>query len=256
MNGTERRAAFIKRAEAFLGCNEYDGSHRKIIDIYNANKPAGYYTMTYSDPWCSAFVSAVSADCGLTDIIPMECGCERHIELFKSLGVWREDESSVKPQPGDIVFYNWDYSGSGDNTGFADHVGIIAAVSGDTLTVIEGNMSNKVGYRSINRLHGNIRGFALPAFGEGGGTVITVPEAVPPALCTVELPVLREGDAGESVKALQLLLIGRGFSCGPDGADGELGKNTRKAVLGFQGRKNLEADGIAGRDTWSALHGV
>ncbi len=27
---------------------------------------------------------------GMTDIIPTECGCEKHIELFKKLGAWQE----------------------------------------------------------------------------------------------------------------------------------------------------------------------
>ena len=38
---------------------------------------------------CSTFASAVAIAAGLTDIIPTECGCEKHIALFKALGSWQ-----------------------------------------------------------------------------------------------------------------------------------------------------------------------
>ena len=43
------------------------------------------YAANYEDSWCSIFASVVSIQCGLTDIIPTECGCEPHIELFKEI---------------------------------------------------------------------------------------------------------------------------------------------------------------------------
>ena len=87
------------------------------------------------------------------------------------------------------------------------------------------------------------------------------PSALDPAFRTpnsalVPLPVLRYGDVSEAVRAAQLLLCGRGLSCGPDGADGELGPNTLGAVRAFQRSRGLTPDGAVGRDTWSALLGV
>ena len=66
---------------------------------------------------------------------------------------------------------------------------------------------------------------------------------------------LRKGDVGENVKALQLLLIGKGFNCGACGADGDFGAATEAAVIAFQQKFGLAADGIAGRDTMSVLLG-
>lgn len=70
------------------------------------------------------------------------------------------------------------------------------------------------------------------------------------------LPMLQRGDMGESVKALQILLNGRGCSCGVYGADGDFGPATEAALLAFQRRNDLEADGICGNATWAALLGV
>jgi hypothetical protein len=71
--------------------------------------------------------------------------------------------------------------------------------------------------------------------------------------CSVKLPVLQIGDCNGYVSALQALLIARGCSVGPDGADGDFGNNTRLALIAFQRRKDLDQDGVAGPITWDAL---
>lgn len=87
MTEKELRQKVVDTAVSYLGCKEANGSHRKIIDLYNSHKPlARGYAVKYTDAWCSTFASAVAIACGLTDIIPTECGCERHIDLFKKLG--------------------------------------------------------------------------------------------------------------------------------------------------------------------------
>lgn len=70
------------------------------------------------------------------------------------------------------------------------------------------------------------------------------------------LPLLRNGSRGVSVKAMQLLLIGYGYSCGGYGADGIFGTATDSAVRGFQKDMGLAADGYCGPDTWARLLGV
>ncbi|MEU0671462.1 protein kinase [Streptomyces sp. NPDC006172] len=61
------------------------------------------------------------------------------------------------------------------------------------------------------------------------------------------------GDTGKRVAQVQCMLIRRGYDVGGDGADGVFGPDTENAVRGFQGARGLEADGIVGRETWSAL---
>jgi hypothetical protein len=73
---------------------------------------------------------------------------------------------------------------------------------------------------------------------------------------TLSFNYLRKGDKGEDVEAVQNLLIARGYSCGPDGADGNFGTNTDKAVRAYQTDCEIEVDGIVGADTMSRLLGV
>jgi hypothetical protein len=82
----------------------------------------------------------------------------------------------------------------------------------------------------------------------------TEPTPAPVTLpCYIKLPELQRGDKGEYVKALQFLLNGRGSSVGVYGADGDFGPATEAAVLAFQRRNSLEADGIVGNATWQKL---
>lgn len=159
------RQAFIAEAEKWLGCNEEDGSHKPIIDLYNSHEPlAQNYIVQYTDSWCATFVSAVAIQCSLTDIIPTECGCQRQTELFKNLDRWEEDDDYL-PSPGDIIYYSSGGSKeSGDNEGWSDHVGIVVSVEGKTITTIEGNYGDKVTYRTIKVEDPLIRGYGLPDF--------------------------------------------------------------------------------------------
>lgn len=167
MTEQEMRVKVVSIAQSYIGCNERDGSHKKIIDLYNSHKPlARGYAVKYTDAWCSTFASAVAIQAGLTNIIPTECGCQKHIELFKKLGSWQENDAHV-PSPGDYIFYDWQDSGVGDNKGAADHVGIVEKVAGNTITVIEGNYSNAVKRRTLAVNGRYIRGYGVPKYGDG-----------------------------------------------------------------------------------------
>lgn len=72
-------------------------------------------------------------------------------------------------------------------------------------------------------------------------------------LTVTGLPLLRYGGKGECVRSAQLLLIGRGYSCGVCGADGEIGQGTYNAVIAFQKAKELNTDGVIGPLTWYKL---
>lgn len=171
------RARVVNRAVSYIGCKESDGSHKKIIDLYNSHKPlARSYAMQYTDAWCATFGSAVAIAEGLTDIIPTECGCEEQIKLFKALGRWVEDDAYV-PSPGDYIFYDWDDNGSGDDTGWSDHVGIVVSVTGSTIRVIEGNKSDAVGYRDISVNGRYIRGYGVPDYESKAGAAAPAPSA-------------------------------------------------------------------------------
>lgn len=70
-------------------------------------------------------------------------------------------------------------------------------------------------------------------------------------MCSVSLPVLRKGSKSGYVAAAQDLLTMRGYPCGE--IDGDFGVKTHAAVLKFQNKKKLKADGIIGKNTWTVL---
>lgn len=162
-------------ARGWLGCKESNGTHKKIIDVYNAHKPlARGYKVKYTDSWCATFVSACAIKVGYTDIIPLECSCNQMINGFKKIGRWCEDDAHV-PSPGDVIFYDWQDSGKGNNKGSSDHVGIVEKVEGSTITVIEGNKNDAVGRRKLQINGRYIRGYGLPKYDANATNTSTTP---------------------------------------------------------------------------------
>ncbi len=161
------RESLVAQAKAWIGCNESDGSHKKIIDVYNGHRPlARGYKVKYTDAWCATFVSACAIKTGMTDIIPTECGCGEMVKLFQKLGAWDENDARI-PNVGDVIFYDWQDSGKGDNIGNPDHVGIVEKVSDSTITVIEGNKNDAVGRRVLKVNGQYIRGYGVPKYDAG-----------------------------------------------------------------------------------------
>ena len=243
----------LQQARAWIGLKESDGSHKKIIDIYNTmspNLPRGY-KLRYTDAWCAGTISALAVACNATDIIPTECSCYYMIEKAKAMGIWVESDAH-RPTPGDIIMYDFDDSGKGENTGSPDHVGLVEEVTGDNMVVIEGNYSNSVKRRPIEVNGRYIRGYIVPNYAAEKAT-----EAAPKkeAGVTVELSVLRKGSEGDQVKAVQRMLYALGYNVGP--VDGDFGSKTDAAVRAYQKKKNgLTVDGIVGQQTWNKLLGI
>lgn len=82
------------------------------------------------------------------------------------------------------------------------------------------------------------------------------PKPAPQVPVITGLPLLKMGAMGDSVRAMQILLMGYGYTLGIYGADGDFGAVTRKAVQEFQYEHDLEDDGEVGNLTWAKLLGV
>lgn len=165
MTEQELRQKVVDTASEWLGTVEGSAGHARLLEIYNSQDPLPRGTRMRSDwPWCAAFVSAVSVQCGLTDIMPTEMSCPLMIQKYQNLGRWVEDDAYI-PAIGDVIFYDWDDSGSGDCTGTADHVGIVTAVLGKiALLIVEGNCDDQVMERHIAPNARYIRGYGIPDF--------------------------------------------------------------------------------------------
>lgn len=259
MTEQQLRQAVVDTILGWVGCNEADGSHKKIIDIYNSHKPlARGYALKYTDAWCAGTVSAVAIVNNITDIMPTEVGVGKMIDLYKKLGRWMESDGYT-PQLGDVCMYAWSDDGSGECTSGADHVGIVTKVSGTTFWVTEGNYSDSVKTRTMQVNGRYIRGFGLPDYaGKATGVASSMPEIndadvfVSPKLRQLKKGVKDGGD----VKAMQTLLIVGGYSCGTQGADGSFGNSTDAAVRKYQSDHGLTADGVVGAVTWGRLLGM
>lgn len=85
-----------------------------------------------------------------------------------------------------------------------------------------------------------------------GGTALAlarVPEET--ALVAVETAVLRQGSTGSEVQEVQRRLRNWGYYSGA--VDGIFGAGTRRAVIAFQQKNGLTADGVVGMATYKAL---
>lgn len=276
MTENEIRKHIIDTAKSYLGCKESDGSHKKILDIYNNHKPlARSYKVKATDSWCATYVSAIAIKCGYTDIMPTECSCQKMIELYKSIGRFQENDKYV-PKVADIIMYDWDDNGSGDCTGWADHVGFVASISGDQMTIIEGNYKDSVTYR-IMKIGGKyIRGYCIPDY---ASKATAKPSSVNPAVLAWQKAAIADGfefpkygadgewgSECESV-AKKAIVKKRLFykyknltkivqkAVGVT-ADGKCGAKTVEAIKAYQKRYGLTADGQVGINTWKKILGV
>lgn len=164
MTELELRNKVVDVMRSWLGWSEANGKFRTIFDLYNTQRPLPRgYAVQYDDEWCATCVTAAGIQAGLHDIILGECGCGKMIELYRAAGRWEENDA-YRPEPGDIIMYDWQDTGKGDNTGGADHVGIVEKVVGSTITVIEGNKGEAVARRTLAVNGRYIRGYCLPDY--------------------------------------------------------------------------------------------
>ena len=158
-----QRDRVLRAAASLVGVRGGSAAHHQLVNDYNSVRPLPVgYAVKNSDDWCDIFVTTVFQREGLSGLIGRECGVERHIQIFKRLGIWNENGAST-PKAGDIITFNWDQN-SQPNNGFADHIGIVESVSNGIIHTIEGNSNNQVRRNTYRIGHGNIRGFASPRY--------------------------------------------------------------------------------------------
>ena len=160
-----QRQLLLMMMRSWIGLNMADGSHQAIIDTYNRVYPLPVnYRVTYTDDWCDTCVSAAGIATGLSGYFGRECGVQRHIGIFQSMGIWQED-GRVRPKPGDLICFTWGAT-SQPNDGFANHIAVVEKVSKKgVITILEGNNKDSaVGRRKFKVGDPVIRGYAIPRY--------------------------------------------------------------------------------------------
>ena len=170
MTEAQLREKIVKNVTMLKGIEEGSAEHKMIIDTFNKSGLCKRYKMTTNDSWCATTVSYAFIVAGMAGKSGsgklcefVECSCGEMIALGKKQKVFEESDAYV-PTTGDVIFYDWDDSGKGDNTGWPDHVGLVVKVSNGVITVIEGNKNDKVAERVIKVNSKYIRGFIVPKY--------------------------------------------------------------------------------------------
>lgn len=250
---------------ANAGYNNYTKYARDLnkAGYYNGNKN-GY-------AWCDVFVDwcffqlcgkdAKKAEAIICQTGDYGAGCIFSARYYRNAGRFY-----TTPKVGDQIFFG--------TKGNESHTGIVYKVDANKVYTIEGNTSSEAGVvanggavrkKSYSLSYSKIVGYGRPKYDvetkkeeakkEEPKKVETQKADTNKEVCTVEIKVLRKGDKGNVVKAMQILLNGNGCSCGSSGADGSFGPATLSALKKYQQKKKLEADGVCGPATWAKLLG-
>lgn len=170
MTESQLRSKVANWLVPYIGISEGSSKHKAILSVFNNSKLCTRYSMTTRDAWCATAVSAAFISCGLAGASGsgkvfqcVECSCNNMIAKAKTQGIWVENDAYT-PKVGDVIMYDWQDSGVGDNKGSADHVGIVYSISGSTMKIIEGNKNDSVGFRTMFVNGRYIRGYITPHY--------------------------------------------------------------------------------------------
>ena len=153
-DGTVKTA--VAKIKSWKGYSESNGKAQKYI-MRPYNKISGRSLNVKTTPWCQITVVSCLYQAGLKKYY-ITAGCKQAVNWYKNKKRWKA--KSTKPSVGWQVFY--DFKGKGNPT----HTGLVTAVSGNTVTVYEGNKSNAVGVRKYNykTYTKYIYGYGLPYY--------------------------------------------------------------------------------------------
>lgn len=146
-------------------------AQQKVCDIYNTAYQLSprKIKMKNTWPWCACTWSAIGIQTGNADKMGVEISCGELIKIAKEKGIWVENDAYI-PDPGDGVLFNWDdnQTGSGDNTKWPDHIGLVDQCYSDAgyFVTIDGNYDGGVKRRTIMIDGRYIRGFITPRYEE------------------------------------------------------------------------------------------
>lgn len=198
------REDIINEAKKYVGVNESNGTHKKIIDEYNKIKPLPRgYRVKYTDPWCATFISFLAKKCKALDIIPAECSCGKMLLKAHEMGILQERDDYT-PLLGDIILYDWNDNGKGDCTGYPDHVGIVSQLSKISFTVIEGNKNDAVSTRTLGYNARYIRAWITPNYSSSSKSTLN-PSTNLDKVCRL---VIRGDYGNESERVSRLTRLG------------------------------------------------
>ncbi|SEG89078.1 CHAP domain-containing protein [Thermomonospora echinospora] len=139
-------------AEQELGYTEKSGGYTKFGNWWFENVDDDPYFKTA--PWCDMFLAWAADKAGVTEQAGQFAGTVDHAKWFRKNDAW-----GTEPEPGAIVFFDW--NGSNDIDAI-DHVGIVKKVDGKKIHTIEANVDG-VHLKEKVRDSSMIVGYGYPA---------------------------------------------------------------------------------------------
>lgn len=114
--------------------------------------------------WCACFVSWCANECGYIDsgVIPKYAGCVQGSNWFKERGQWAGRD--ISPEPGMIIFFDWDDPDTGGQDGSTDHTCIVERVENGRVYTVEGNSGDSCRQKSYPIGYYEIYGYGCPAY--------------------------------------------------------------------------------------------
>lgn len=224
-----------KLAKAEIGNN--GSKYRKWF----YNRTSDYYGVN----WCAVFISWLYNQVdGLNKYIVKTDGAGTVARYSDGkYGKWYEP-NQITPKEGDIVMFRW--GGSYTDKYHSDHLGYVYNADSTYIYTIEGNTgSNNADYSSVmykrySRSNSVINGYFRPNYNEESDDMN-----------------FTKGDKSDGVLAYKSMLIQArtlGLITQKVNADNVFGEGTLTATKQVQKKYKLEEDGIAGKNTITALH--
>lgn len=260
----EAKKKLINWAVSQIGYHEGSNNWNKYATLWT--KAGGWNAQ--NQPWCDIFVdSAFIESFGLEtaskltyqSIGGFSALCRASAQFYKNNNAWY-----AFPEVGDQVFF---YSG-----GDINHTGIVETVNGSYFTTIEGNSSDMVARRNYYVSNSYVAGFGRPNWSiinflnvpnnsasnnNNTPSIPSTPSIIPtPSTSTSKniYPLIKKGSPKKiAVRAMQKLLISKGYDLGKWGIDGDFGWDTLEALKKFQKKNGLQIDGECGNYTWCCL---
>lgn len=179
----QAKSNLIALAATNIGYKEGSNNWNKFASNTDLQKMYGWNPQ--NQPWCDIFVDVCFIECfGLEKACAMtfqpvgrgSALCSASANYYKNNNAW-----FTSPESGDQAFF---YSG-----GKINHTGIVESVSGNTITVIEGNTSDMVARRTYTIGNSYIAGYGRPKYAlvaDTGGTATIATATIPAAASSMK----------------------------------------------------------------------
>ena len=263
----EAKNKLIQYAQKEIGYHEGANNWNKYAPLWTV---AGGWN-AQNQPYCDIFADVCFIETFGLDLASkltyqpigsFSALCSASARFYKNNGAWY-----TTPEVGDQVFF---YSG-----GDINHTGLVETVSGGYFTTIEGNSSDMVARRNYYIGNSYVAGFGRPNWSvvlasnsnnnsssnnnqssnSNSNNNNSSSNSNNTNVSTSSFyPLLIRGCSKKiAIRAMQQLLIKRGFNCGGWGTDGDFGWGTYQSLRDFQRKNGLGIDGECGAFSWCCL---